>query len=212
MPNTERFSKFSPQLYALLFVGLVAYLLPWIVAPSAPMTLNAYDLAEWVSLYPPQKQTLPPLLVPLLLRAQLLIFAIMLGIIASGKIQIIVATLIIAALAIGQMPPFEFFSDLDNLNYQQQSILAGISLVAGLALIPVKLKSALPLVLILLSIFAIATSVYAQAQAQTIYRELGQMGDTGFGLWLLILSHIGIAMGALWSLARVRGANEIRQP
>ena len=39
----------------LLIIGLCGYLLPWIVAPSSAMTLNAYDLAEWTSLHPLQQ-------------------------------------------------------------------------------------------------------------------------------------------------------------
>jgi len=60
----------------LLLLGLLGYLLPWAVASSAPMTLNAYDLAEWTSLHPAQRQTTPPLLAPLRLRAQLAILSL----------------------------------------------------------------------------------------------------------------------------------------
>ena len=63
-------------LYLLVTVGLAGYVLPWIVAPSAALTLNAYDLAEWTSLHPLQRQTSPPLLAPLELRLQLVIFTV----------------------------------------------------------------------------------------------------------------------------------------
>ena len=118
----------SLLLVMLALLGLLGYLLPWAVASSAPMTLNAYDLAEWASLHPAQRQTTPPLLAPLLLRAQLVVLS---SIIALSVSQRWVAAAAVVALALAQLPPFEYVYDIANLNYRQQFVLALVSLVAG---------------------------------------------------------------------------------
>lgn len=68
MSQRQASERKSFVFYALVLIGLLGYAQPWIVAPAASMTLNAYDLAEWASLIPAQRGTAPPLLVPLLLR------------------------------------------------------------------------------------------------------------------------------------------------
>src|SRR5258707_621157 len=57
-----------------LLGGVVAYYLPLLANREAALSANAYDLAEWVSIYPPVRGgdgTLPPLFAPLLLRGVL---------------------------------------------------------------------------------------------------------------------------------------------
>ena len=177
----------SLLLVMLALLGLLGYLLPWAVASSAPMTLNAYDLAEWASLHPAQRQTTPPLLAPLLLRAQLVVLS---SIIALSVSQRWVAAAAVVALALAQLPPFEYVYDIANLNYRQQFVLALVSLVAGLAATRLRNRRMIWLLLFLLPVAGIGSVIAGVAQAFEAFRH---PADIGLGPWLLVASYVGIA-------------------
>ena len=187
-------------LYALLVIGLIAYMMPWIDGPSSGMTLNAYDLAEWTSLYPPQRATSPPLLAPLLLRMQLLLMSVMFGLLASGRASVAISATAILLLAAAQLPPVEILDDPGNLNYRQQLFLAGASLIAGWACVPLKRQRFINLMLIGLALIAAGTAIIGQREAASVYAELEQAASSGFGLWLLVLANVAIAALAGLSL------------
>ena len=114
--------KHTITVYLLLTLGLAGYLLPWIVAPTAPMTLNAYDLAEWTSLHPIQLGA--PLAVPLLLRSQLPVIAVWIALPARGPLMRLLAAAGVMLLALAQLPPLEFLTiSRHDSNYQQQFML-----------------------------------------------------------------------------------------
>ena len=171
----------------LLLLGLLGYLLPWAVAQSAPMTLNAYDLAEWTSLHPAQRQTTPPLMAPLLLRAQLVILSLAFAVTASRRW---IAAAAVVVLALAQLPPFEYVYDIANLNYRQQFVLALVSLVAGLAATRLRNRRIIRLLLFLLAVAGILSVHAGAAQAIEAYR---QPATIGFGPWLLTASYVGVA-------------------
>lgn len=194
-------------LYLLLAVALVGYLLPWAVAPSAPMTLNGYDLAEWASLHPLQRQTSRALLAPLELRLQLVILSVGLGLLAMGRAQRWLAFILILLLALAQLPPFEFVYDMRNANYSQQFRLAAISLIVAMVATPFKLRLLRPYALILLSILGIGSALHGAAQALDLLALLGQGASAGAGLWITVLSYGGIIVIALASLLMDRPAH-----
>ncbi|MYD11384.1 MAG: hypothetical protein F4X02_15240 [Chloroflexi bacterium] len=177
----------SLLLVMLALLGLLGYLLPWAVASSAPMTLNAYDLAEWASLHPAQRQTTPPLLAPLLLRVQLAILSLTFALSISQRW---VAAAAVVALALAQLPPFEYVYDIANMNYRQQFVLALVSLVAGLAATRLRNRRMIRLLLFLLPVAGIGSVIAGVAQAFEAFR---QPADIGLGPWLLVASYVGIA-------------------
>ena len=193
-------SNKTPILYLLLATALIGYLLPWAVAPSAPMTLNAYDLAEWASLHPLQRQTNPALLAPLELRLQLVILSVALGLLAVGRAQRWLALILILLLTLAQLPPFEFVYDIRNANYSQQFTLAAISLIVALAATPFNLRRLRPYALILLSILGIGSAIHGAAQALDLLALLGQGASAGAGLWITVVSYCGIIVVAVASL------------
>lgn len=171
----------------LLLLGLLGYLLPWAVASSAPMTLNAYDLAEWTSLHPAQRQTTPPLLAPLLLRAQLAILSLAFALTVSKHW---VAAAAVVALAMAQLPPFEYVYDIANLNYRQQFMLALVSLLAGLTATRLRNRRLTRLLLFLLPVAGIVSAFAGVSQAFDAFR---QPAAIGFGPWILTASYACIA-------------------
>lgn len=174
-----------------LCCAVAGYLLPWVVAPSAPMTLGAYDLAEWVSLHPSQHHTSPPLQAPLLLRLQLVVFSLLLGIARAGKPRRLAAALIIISLAIGQLPPPEYLRDLGNVNYRQQFILAATSLTLGLALLHIRHARFVNILAAVLPLAGAVSALHGVAQAFDVYSSLNAGGTIGLGLWILVASYVG---------------------
>ena len=127
---------------ALLLVLLAAYaLLPWVTHPTAALTSNAYDLAEWASIFPAVRSD-PLLLTALLLRLPLV------GVawwaagwntksnVRAGYISPLLRGAIIVVIAVALLPPFEFLtSGRGDPNYQQQALLAAAALIGGLAIL-----------------------------------------------------------------------------
>lgn len=190
--------------YILLALGLVGYALPWIVAPSAPLTLNAYDLAEWTSLHPLQRATSPPLLAPLELRLQLLILSVIVGLMASGRVNTSISALAILLLALAQLPPFEFVDDLRNLNYSQQFLLALASLLLSLALLPFKFGRFSAYIMLALTLLGIGSAIHAHAQALDLFAVWSLEASVGAGLWTLVASYGGLFLLFLASAIRPR--------
>lgn len=189
--------------YLLLTLGLAGYSLPWIVAPTAPLTLNAYDLAEWTTLHPNQRGT--PLVVPLLLRMQLPIIAMLTALFACGRRIKPLAALMIALLALAQLPPLEFLTiSRHDSNYQQQFLLAAISLVAGLGLLACKPSRLLVLAALGLATTGLAASLAGQHQARLLYQMSLQESAPGIGAGVLVLAYIGM-IAAVFADSNWRG-------
>ncbi len=178
----------------LLLISLVAavfgYLLPWVVAPSAPMTLGAYDLAEWLSLHPSQHHTSPPLQAVLFLRLQLVLLSLMLGAVSANKPWRLVSAIVIVLLAIGQLPPPEFIKDLGNINYRQQFALALTSLIAGLLLLYIRHSRLRSIVLVVLPLAGTLTVVAGVSQALGVFTSLHANGTVGLGVWIFVASYV----------------------
>lgn len=184
-------------LLSLLLLGLLGYLLPWAVASSAPMTLNAFDLAEWTSLYPAQRHTDPPLLAPLLLRAQLVILTVIFALTASGRPGKAITAAAVLLLALAQLPPFEYVYDIANLNYQQQFGLALVSLIGGLLATLARNWRLARILLIGLAAVGIVSVYAGVSQAFDVLRQLQVIASVGLGPWLLIASYASIAASCL---------------
>ena len=180
-------------IYFWLTLGLVGYLLPWMVAPTAPMTLNAYDLAEWTSLHETQKQSGIFMAVPLLLRLQLPIIAVLAALSARGPLMKRMAAAVVILLALAQLPPLEFLTiSRHDSNYQQQFMLAAVSLAAGLSLLACRPSRLLVLVAVGLAIIGLLSSLVGQHQAQRLYQLSLQEGTLGVGAGVLALAYIGM--------------------
>jgi len=183
MANSEKNSG-GNEVLVLLLLALAGYLLPWITAPNAAMTLNAFDLAEWTSLHPLQQQATPPLIAPLLLRAQLSILAALITLWSTGRKERFLAFLFVALLSVSQLPPLEFLSNVADPNYRQLLFLAiaTILLSTGLGFIlPAQFER---LVIVFLAVTGIVTSLVGQSQAIELYQVTLEQGATGGGLWL----------------------------
>lgn len=195
-------SQSSGILYIIIIVAILTYLLPWSAASSASLTLNAYDLAEWVSLHPAQRLTSPPLLSPLLLRLQLTILTLLLAATNARTPWRRLAAVGIILLSIAQLPPPEYIRDIGNLNYRQQFFLALTSLLVGLALLRIRLARVKTLVIAALPLAGVVTTVAGVAAANDVIAELQPNAQIGLGPWLYAASMLAILL--LAALNRLR--------
>ena len=186
--------------FSLLMTLLAGLLLPWLLAPNAPMTLNAYDLAEWASLHPAQRATNPPLLAPLLLRAQLLILCVLVGLVARGKLEKRAAALVIFTLAVAQLPPIEFVNDIGNLNYRQQFGLALSSLLLGMAALCWMDARWRRLFVAGLSLLGALTTLAGASLALDVFASLASGGSAGLGIWIVQASYCCLFVTGLRTL------------
>lgn len=203
----------SSFVYFCVILGLVGYALPWIVTPTAPLTLGAYDLAEWASLHPSQLTTSPALIVPLLLRVQLVIITLIIALSAQTDKLRIIAVIAIIPLSIAQLPPLEFLTiATSNINYQQQFILATISLVIGLILIKYKPTQYVPYIIVLLVGAGIISTIAGVQQAQSLYMMSLQENSLGMGVIIMCVAYLAIGLNYLQSLDIKIPANITAQP
>lgn len=186
--------KQNTLIYIFIGFTLIAYILPWIVTPTAPLTLGAYDLAEWTSLHPSQPSTSPPLIVAFALRVQLVIIAIIIALIANQHSEQLFSSVLIIILAIAQLPPFEFISALDNINYQQQFIFASLSLIAGLILTFWKPSQFIPIIITTLTVIGGILAIVGINEAQNLYRLSFEQPSMGVGVIIFLISYMLIGV------------------
>ena len=168
---------------------------PGLLPRLHPLTLGAYDLAEWTSLHPSQVNTTPALIVPLLLRIHLPIIALLIGLSAHTPKSRIVTSLIIIVLAISQLPPFEFLTiATNNINYQQQFTLAIMCLIGGLSAIVFSASRFTSLFNVILVSIGFVSAILGIEQAQGLYLQSLQENTVGIGVFILCFAYLVIGI------------------
>jgi hypothetical protein len=185
----------SALLPLLIALALIGYCLPWMITPASSLSLGAYDLAEWSSLHPLVRQTVPFLWTTLALRIPLAILGILLAAyIRKISDQIPIAILCLLLTAIALLPPLEFFTIYrDDPNYRQQFTLASFALIIGiLATIakPKRLQLALRIALSLLGVIACVAGLY---QAQSLLQGFDLPTAIGYGGMITSVAFAAVA-------------------
>jgi len=173
-----------PALLPLLIIlALIGYFLPWILTPASSLSLGAYDLAEWSSLHPVVKQTVPFLWTALALRTPLAILGILLAAYVNKTFHrpsITIVCVLVTAIAL--LPPLEFFTTYrDDPNYRQQFILTLLILVVGIAAAIGQPKRLQRAQLVVLSVIGVLSSVIGLYQAQNLMQGFDLHIATGSG-------------------------------
>lgn len=188
-------------IYFFIAVCLFGYIVPWVLTSSSPLTLSAYDLAEWTTLHPTQPHTNPPLNIAFMLRLQLVIITLLIGLNARKGNYRMLSVLIIIPLAIAQLPPLDFVtSDSGNINYQQQFLFATVSLLTGIGLTFFKPTKFIPFIVITLSAIGIVTAIVGLNAATQLYALLQIEHGIGYGIVLLGCGYVGIIITSLWQM------------
>jgi len=179
----------------LLVLAVIGYLLPWVITPAQSLSMGADDLAEWTSLHPVVRQTLPFLWTTLALRAPLAILGILLGAyISSTLYHKLLGLLIILIMAIALLPPLEFFTVYrGDPNYQQQFFLALSTLLIGLLITLWRNKSLHRLLTVLLSLTGCLSAAIGLYQGYMLMQGFNLPTSVGYGGLLTIIS-LGVAI------------------
>ncbi|NWF68799.1 MAG: hypothetical protein HXY40_06925 [Chloroflexi bacterium] len=191
----------NPFLLLLVVLTVLPYSLPWLVNRGAGLSFNAYDLAEWASLHPVAHTMHPAMLPTLLLRAQLTIITLMIALCAGRAFSDLrwgFCALLVVALVLAQMPPFEFFAVArTDTNYGMQFTLTLFSLFVGVVALSGAFSAWRTRLMALLALAGIVTSLIALAQVHGLMRSFDlqvQIGVGGFGLSMVYAA----LMGWLW--------------
>ena len=167
----------------LIGVALVGYFLPWVLTQASSLSLGAYDLAEWSSLHPVVRQTVPFLWTTLALRIPLAIVGILLTVYVrktTGSLTIAVIVLLVTAIAL--LPPLEFFTTYrDDPNYRQQFTLVLVTLIIGLLIVIRKPKRLQTGMLIGLSVLGVIASAIGLYQANSLLQGFELHTAIGLG-------------------------------
>lgn len=183
----------------MTFLALLAYVTPWIVNPSAGLTLGAYDLAEWASLHPEVRNSSPALLTSLLLRLPLSLFALLVGFCAPlpalRSYGWWVAFMIVLFLTASALPPLEFFIEArEDTNYQQQFLLSCLALFGGLIGLAGILSRFRAYMTILVALIVIVTSVMGLFQARQLMIGFSMPVVVGYGSVGVIAVVVGMSI------------------
>jgi hypothetical protein len=199
----DNISRNSPNsLFYLLWIGAItAYFLPWVVTPGMSLHLGAYDLAEWVSLILPQR----PLTTVMLLRIPPLCLA-MIAALLLGQVRFSwhwwIGLMIVVITSTALLPPFEFISQRDDVNYRQQFLIAVSTLIVGLVCLTPLLDRVRGIAVPVVGVIAIGVSIAGLGQAQTFMQELALPIETGAGG---ILFPLIVALMGMYALIRSGG-------
>ncbi|MBZ0276260.1 MAG: hypothetical protein K8I60_08955 [Anaerolineae bacterium] len=170
----------------VLVLALTAYTLPWLTTSSNGLSLSAYDLAEWISLHPAARYGQPPLLPTLLLRLPLVCTALTIAFWPVKHAQWLrIPALLMLTVAL--LPPVEFLTRYrDDPNYQQQFILAGITLIGGAIGISHYANQGRQIIILLLAGIAAITGILGFSQSYSLTQGLGIQPYVGMGTVVFI--------------------------
>jgi hypothetical protein len=172
----------APILLLLIVLGVLGYLLPWVITPSNSLSIGAYDLAEWTSLHPIVRQTLPFLWTTLLLRLPLAILGVLLASYVGSAFSRLVGFGIIVLTAIALLPPIEFFTTYrDDSNYQQQFVLTVLVLIIGSLLVGWQNKYLQRILPVLLSLLGCLSALVGLVQGYGLLRGFDLPTSIGYG-------------------------------
>lgn len=195
--------------WAWVSLLLFTYSLPWMVNPGSGLTVNAYDLAEWVSLSPAVRAQ-PLLYTALFLRLPLVLITWSIALAAPQPnfrgmwlSHAVACFLMVSA----QLPPLEFLTQPNDPNYQQQFGLACFSLAGASLSISGRLKAVRFWLIQVFAIVATVTLALGYEQAARTIQSFHLPGGIGLGfMGMLGLWSLWVIAGGLWLVTRSRAA------
>lgn len=188
-------------LLAVLLLG--AYSIPWITSPSAGLTLNAYDLAEWTSLHPSARMVLPSLLPTLLLRWPLASIVLMVAFSVPVPRWLRLCIVLVGAAAL--LPPVSFFTgDWNDPNYRQMLFLSMLVLLGGLLGVSDWLRRQASAVMWGIGVSAFISSLWGGLAGYDLFQQYRLPVQLGIGGLLFVLF---LLVFALWGLMQKQGGS-----
>lgn len=187
----------SRTTWIFFILALIAYISPWVLNSSSGLSVGAYDLAELLSKQP-FNQTIYTTI--FFLRLQLFLITCYLAFSTSNYQWTFywwILVIVCIGLIITQLPPLTFIVDTDDVNQQQQAVLAGISFLGAIVGLSGYFYQQKKIILIIITILGIATSLYAIIQSLRILNAYEGGIIIGFGSFMLIALYGGMLVREL---------------
>jgi hypothetical protein len=165
-----------------------------LINPGSGLSFGAYDLAEWTSLHPAVRNGNPALLTPLLLRVPLACWGLIISL-GFLNTRFGVAAVIIVLTSIAILPPLEFFTQYrDDPNYQQQFLLALVTLATGITGIAIRSVHVIKPLVIILAFVGAGSSLAGLIQGYRLLEQFKLPTHFGFGGISLIAIYVIVAL------------------
>jgi len=184
------------QILIIVAIMLIGYSLPWISDGTSTLSVHAYDLAEWLSLNPVERNAQPALLTSGVLRAQLILILAYIGYAIfntykRSRITFLIWFVMVVIFAVALLPPLEFLQNFDDINYQQQLLLTMGSLAIGVIL-PFLNTNVRDYLIIGLGLLGIVSSIWAIPIAIERMGAYGIDVRIGLGVVIFVIGHLAI--------------------
>jgi len=188
-------------------IAVGSYCTPWIQSSGASLSLTGYDLAEWTSLVPGIRYGEQPMLVPGLLRAQMLFLTVAITLLPSRRKSGFwwFCGLIAMLLVIAQLPPIEYFLDVGwqlDVNYGQQATLAILSLINASVCWLLPRNQAREAVLVLIGATAIVSAISGVSKSLALATALEIPTSVGLGVVGYFAAILGLVLSATVAFRR----------
>jgi hypothetical protein len=109
-----------------------ALFMPFTSTDAGSLSFNLFDLAEWASLLPAERDAEISLLLPFMLRVQIVcVLMFVVYLLTMRKTLHGSAVLLSIIVAVSQLPPIEIISNPNDPNYRQQLLIAALSLASS---------------------------------------------------------------------------------
>lgn len=186
--------------WLLLLMAYGAYMMVWISTPLAGLSFNAYDLSDWVVVYPATPDRPDSLMISMVLRL-LPILLIWVGCFYFKSLrpsQRLFGGLLLFVLMISVAPPPELLNER-NPDHLQRLKLFIIMLVGASIILMGVLNSVKKWVLVGLGILAFVGSIWSVLQVQTLLIDNSMPVSIGFSAFLFpVLMFLSIGWNLKW--------------
>jgi uncharacterized membrane protein YphA (DoxX/SURF4 family) len=186
--------RYHLMLIAVIVLGMVGYMLPWLTGSAAGLTFNANDLAEWSSLHPEVRISTPPLLTTALLRLPLACLVIVAGCAVVSHWQSPwwwVNAVLVSVSVTALLPPVDFLTHAqDSPNYRQQFALAIAALTGGILGLSGYLPRVRRILVIVASLVGITAGLIGWLHAYNLVRGFDLSIQIGSGIIILMLAYM----------------------
>lgn len=201
--SKQRFGRRGVLLFVFVAMALAAYCAPWLASSGASLSLNGYDLAEWSSLVPGVRYGAQPMVIPGLLRAQLIFTAAIVALVPARRESWLWWACGAGALAlvIALLPPFEYFLEESwrtDVNYGQQVTFALLGLFNAVVCWVMPRGKPRRITLIVIASAGIITAIAGVSQAVGLAAGYDIPATIGMGMVGYVAALIGIAFVPLF--------------
>ena len=188
------------EVLSVIFVALAlaAYCVPWLASSGASLSLNGYDLAEWSSLVPGVRYGAQPMVIPGLLRAQLIFIAAIVALLPTRRGSWLwwICGAAALALVMALLPPFEYFLEESwrtDVNYGQQVTFALLALFNAAVCWALPRGQQRRLALVVMAIAGIVTAIAGATQAVGLAAGYSIPARVGIGVVGYVAALAGVA-------------------